>query len=145
MVIKKYTSDTLKLMILFRRITRVDAVDCFFINSTVFFIAPVGKIGLAIGKAGKNIKNMKESTKKNIKIIEEAKTPGDLVRNYIFPLKTTNIFSSEDSEGEKILNVQFQIARDRRHLLSNNQAKLKELKELIDRFFPGIKEIRILQ
>ena len=81
----------------------------------------------------------------NIKILEEAENAEDLVRNYIFPLKTTNIFSSEDSEGEKTINIQFQIARDRRHLLGNNQAKLKELKGLINRFFPDIKEIKILQ
>ncbi len=144
MIIKKFDANIIGYINLFKKITRVEAKDCFTTNGMIIFITEPGQAGLAVGKQGRNIQDLKRDLQKDVKIIEHADNPSDLVKNFVFPLEPANVFLSEQ-DSKKIINVQFSSGRERRFLLGENQAKLKQLKEIIKRYFPEIEEIIVPQ
>jgi transcription antitermination factor NusA-like protein len=95
---------------------------------------------LAVGKEGKNILRLKASLKKEIKIMETAENPTDLVTNFVWPQKPVSV----TREGN-IISIIFPNSRDRRVLLSNNKVKLNQLKAVVKRYFPEIEEIILPQ
>lgn len=137
--IRKIDSDTLLNIRLFRDVTGIDCSDCFTANSTVMFITKPGLAGKAIGKMGKNIKQLRNTLKKNVKIFEEADDPCDLIRNYVFPTKPKRC-----DIVENVVEIEFNTSRERRFLLDNQQRGLKELKAILERYYPAIKDIKIL-
>jgi len=97
----------------------------------------------AIGKGGKNIKILKDSINKNIKVMEYSDDPLAIARNFIFPLKPKKVDFDAESEG-KVLTIEFNTSRERRVLLNNNQSGLKHLKEIMNRYHKDITDVRIL-
>ncbi len=144
MAVLKYDTELIGYINHFKKVTGVDAKDCFIINDTIIFITEPGKAGLAIGKKGKNIHDLKNSLQKNIKIIEAASSPENLVANFVFPSQPTNVFI-EEKDNKKIINIQFGTSRERRLLLSDSQTKLKQLKAIVKRYYPDIDDILVLQ
>ena len=140
MVIKKYDIDLLGYMNLFKKITNVNPKDCFKIDDVIFFVTDPGKAGLAIGKGGKNIIQLKNNLKKEFKILEFADKPEKLAENFVFPAKPASV-SVEDGK----LSIQFLKGRERRMLLTNEQKKLKQLKTILKRYFPEIEDVIIPQ
>jgi len=138
-----YDINLIGYMNTFKQVTGVDAKDCFSLDGTLFFLTEKGKAGLAIGKEGKNILNLKKKLLKDVKIMEHSPEPSELAANFIYPLKPTEIFVS-DKDGKKILNIKFARPRERRFLLSQNQEKLKQLKIVMKRYNPEIEDILVL-
>ncbi len=142
MTIRKYDSSILGYMSLFKKITKVNAKDCLVIDGSLIFFTNPGQAGLAVGKAGKNIKSLKTSLNKDIKIAEWSDDPSKLISNLIFPLIPESVELSEDGST---INIKFKSSKERRILLADNQKKLKDLKEIIIKYFPNIKSIIVLQ
>ena len=140
MPVLKYDTTFLGYMRLFKSVTGADAKDCFMFNETLVFITEKGQTGLAIGKQGTNIKALKKGLKKNVIILETANTPEDLVKHFVFPLTPESVLKN----GNKI-NVKLKTSGERRMILSNNLEKLKQLKFIVNRYFPDIEDIIILQ
>ena len=68
----KLTSEELKLIALFQKITRAsarDVIDDERMNRLIFVVNE-GKMGLAIGKGGSNIKNLQNILKNDIELVE---------------------------------------------------------------------------
>jgi N utilization substance protein A len=144
MTVLKYDIALIGYMNQFKKTTGVDAKDCFVLDDVIIFITEPGKAGLAIGKGGNNIIALKNGLKKNIKIIEAADSPENLVANFVYPLQPTKIFI-EEKDGKKLINIQFGASRERRMLLSESQTKLKQLKAIVHRYYPDIDNILVLQ
>lgn len=141
MSVLKYDASSLGFMAHFRNVTGFDAKDCFSLDDgTLIFVTEKGITGLAVGKEGKNLLRLKASLKKEIKIIESADNPAGLVTNCIWPQKPLSV----TREGN-IISITFPKSRDRRVLLSNNKAKLKQLKAVVKRYFPEIEDILLPQ
>lgn len=140
MTIFKYDSTFIGYMNFFKTLTGVDARDCFPLDGILLFVTEKGKAGLAIGKAGKNILNLKSKLKKNVKIIETSDSAEGLVANFVFPLRPISV-----SKEENKVNIKFASSRERRVLLSNNLENLKQLKFVVKRYFPDIEDIIVLQ
>lgn len=140
MVVKKYDVNLLGYMNVFKKVTGVNLKDCFMLDNVIIFVTEPGKAGLAIGKGGKNIQNLKNSLKKEFKILEFADDPKKLAENFVFPAKPVSV-----SEDEGKLSIQFATGRERRMLLTENQKRLKQLKEIIKRYHPNIKDVVIPQ
>jgi N utilization substance protein A len=109
----------------------------------LIFVTDKGKAGLAIGKEGKNIQNLKRALLKDVKIMEHSDKIEDMVANFVYPLKPDNVFISEQ-DSKKIINIKFNLPRERRYLLSQNQVKLKQLKTIVKRYSPEIQDILVL-
>ena len=127
-------------MNIFKKVTKVNLKDCFLLDDVILFVTEPGKAGLAIGKGGKNIRNLKDSLKKEFKILEFAEKPEKLAQNFVFPAKPVSI-TKEDGK----LSIQFATGRERRMLLTDSQKRLKQLKAVIKRYYPDIEDVIIPQ
>lgn len=125
-------------MKLFGDVTNVSCVDCFSVNNSIIFITKKENVPKAIGQQGKNIKILRDKFNKNIKIIAEASDCCSLTANYLFPIK-----AKKCEEIDNIIEIEFNSSRDRRRLLDNQQRGLKDLKAIINRYYPDIQDIRI--
>lgn len=68
----KFDEETIRLITLFENFTGSLVKDCIADESgnTIYVIVEEGKLGVAIGKNGKNIKAIEGIVKKNIKLFE---------------------------------------------------------------------------
>ncbi len=165
MVSLKFDSEALQRIQLFKQVTKVDCKDSFEFrvehslsetapqNSFVVFVTAPRTAGLAIGKAGENVKFLRSKLNKFVKIIDEAETPEDLILNFVYPMQPLFVKieskSATDASGNassiKVANIKFANAGERRTLLGNNLANLKLLKFIVKRYFPDIADVMVLQ
>lgn len=117
-----FDTDTIRLVALFENVTKAPVKDCFVndSNDTVYFIVDEGKIGLAIGKNGKSVKNIEHLIKKSVKVFEFSKDLVTFAKNLI-PYVTG---ASVKTKGNEIIvevnvdkkNKAMVIGRDRKNL-----------------------------
>ena len=140
---KKYNVEILRYMTLFRQVTHIMPLECFLADSHIVFILKKGTAAKAIGKEGKNVKHIKNLLKKEVKVIEEAESVEDLVKNYLFPIHPTKVELEEDETGKKLIIISFRVRGERQTLLGNNKQGLKCIKEVVRHLYPDISEIKI--
>jgi len=136
---RRLSMDELRLMELFRKLTNVNPVDCFSVQNQVVFTTQKGFVPKAIGKGGRTIKQLRDTINKDIQVIELADDPISMVKNFMFP-----IIPKEIQNEENTINITFKTGRERRLLLNNQQQGLKTLKEIIQRYFRDIEDVRVL-
>src|SRR5207244_10767520 len=61
----------------------------------IIFVAKPGDMGLAIGKAGKNISMLRRMTSRQIEVVEYAETPAALIKNSLAPARLKEIRVTE--------------------------------------------------
>ncbi len=129
-------NETFGYLSAFNTLTGVSAIDCFLPheNEIVYVVEP-GKIGMAVGKNGANIKKVEGHVKKQIRLVEYSNDPITFVRNVLYPLKVPNIYISTKSSGEKVINLKAD-ARLKKVLLKDRQKMLKLIAALVERHFP---------
>ena len=61
----------MRLMSLFQNVTKATARDCLEdeMQNKIIFVVQEGKMGLAIGKGGSNIKYLQKNIKRNVELI----------------------------------------------------------------------------
>jgi len=97
----KLTSEELKLIALFQKITRAsarDVIDDERMNRLIFVVNE-GKMGLAIGKGGSNIKNLQNILKKDIELVEYAPEPEAFLKKILNQKFILSIEFSERLDG----------------------------------------------
>src|SRR5207237_1374471 len=89
----KLTSEEMKYMALFESITGATTQDCIIDEKLerIIFVAKPGDMGLAIGKAGKNINMLRRMTSRQIEVVEYAETPEALIKNSLAPARLKKI------------------------------------------------------
>ena len=83
----KLTTDQIRLMSLFQNVTKVTAHDCIDDEKQdrIIFVVNTGKMGLAIGKGGSNIKSLHNKLKRNIELVEYFDDPAKFLKNVFNP------------------------------------------------------------
>ena len=83
----KLTTDQMRLISLFQNVTKATARDCVDDEKQdrVIFVVSEGKMGLAIGKGGSNIKSLQNILKRNIELIEYFNDPIKFLKNILNP------------------------------------------------------------
>ena len=83
----KLTTDQMRLMSLFQNVTKATARDCVEdeTQDKIIFVVQDGKMGLAIGKGGSNIKSLKNIIKRNVELIEYFDDPIKFLKNILNP------------------------------------------------------------
>ena len=97
----KLTSEELKLIALFQKITRAsarDVIDDERMNRLIFVVNE-GKMGLAIGKGGSNIKNLQNILKRDIELVEYAPEPEAFLKKILNPKFILSVKFSERLDG----------------------------------------------
>ncbi len=142
-MMKRFNADSLRHMTLFSKITGIMPLECFEVNSYMIFILKNGTAAKAIGSGGKNIKLIKNTLKKEVKVIEEADSVERLVENYLFPLHPRKVELEESETGQKILLITFRVRGERQTLLGNNKQGLNCIKEVVKYFYPDVLDVKI--
>ena len=83
----KLSTDQMRLMSLFQKITKVTAHDCVDDEKQdrLIFVVNTGKMGLAIGKGGSNIKSLNNMLKRNVELVEYFDDPTKFLKNVFNP------------------------------------------------------------
>ena len=81
----KLTMDEMRKISLFQKITKVTPRDCLDDEKQdrLIFVVNEGKMGLAIGKNGSNIKSLQNLLKRNIELVEYYDDPIKFLKNML--------------------------------------------------------------
>ena len=83
----KLSTDQMRLMSLFQNVTKATARDCVDDEKQdrIIFVVSEGKMGLAIGKGGSNIKSLQNILKRNVQLVEYFEDPTKFLKNILNP------------------------------------------------------------
>jgi len=123
----KLTTDHIRVVGIFERLTGVHVKDCLMDEECVYFLIEPGKIGVAIGKNGSTIKNVSRALGKSVKIFEYASTPEGMIKNFIPNLKSVEV----DSNGATISIP----VSERSVVIGRNGRNIKIIREFLKRHF----------
>lgn len=89
----KLSMDGIRYIALFEKITGAGARDCYedTENNRLLFVVKNGDMGLAIGKGGEHINNVKKAISKSVEIIEHSDDPAIFIKNAFHPIILKNI------------------------------------------------------
>ena len=131
----KLTSDEMQCIALFENVTGATAKDCLIDEKAerIIFIAKQGEMGLAIGKAGRNIQTLRRMTGRQVEIVEQAETPEQLIKNSLAPASVKDIRFTEKPE-RKIVVVEVE-PRDKALAIGKNGRTIEKTRMLAKRYF----------
>jgi len=131
----KLSGDQIRYIALFENITGATANDCIIDSKgdRIIFIAKPGEMGLAIGKAGKNINMLRKMTGKPIEVVEFSETAEGLVRNCLAPAKVKEIRVTERPD-RKIIVVEVE-PRDKALAIGKNGRTIDKTRMLAKRYY----------
>jgi N utilization substance protein A len=132
----KLTAELIRYISVFERLTGATVKDCFLEGNSakLVFIVNEGVLGLAIGKKGANIKRVKMVLEKELDVIEFSKDPLQFIRNLLRPMKPQNVYLSEKSDGQKVVNLILE-NKEKRFLLAKQGEKLNKVREIMRRHY----------
>jgi N utilization substance protein A len=139
MLNSKLSSDTIKLISLFSKVTGVFPKDCFVDDlDNLVFVIPPRTVKKAFGPNAKNLKRLTDLLKRKFKIIEYSDDLTRFVRNVILPLKVDTIERTGD-----IVYIRSNDVKTKGLLIGRNAKNLRALERVVQKYFPDIKEIKV--
>ncbi len=103
----KLTDMEMKYISLLEGLTGVTVMDCVIDEEwdRVIYLVKPGQVGLAVGRDGINVKNLRKFIGKDVEIVEYAERLEDLIRNSLFPARVSHIRVRTSVNGRKIVVV----------------------------------------
>ena len=97
----KLTMDQMRKISLFQKITKVTPRDCLDDEKQdrLIFVVNEGKMGLAIGKNGSNIKSLQNLLKRNIELVEYYNDPIEFLKNLLNTKLINEVKISRRADG----------------------------------------------
>lgn len=86
-----FTEETLRYISLFENVTRTHVKDCLETEDKLVFVVDPGQANRAVGKGGENVIRMKNTTGKNIQVIEYSDEPEEFIRNVFYSYNVQNV------------------------------------------------------
>jgi len=86
-----FTQETLRYISLFENVTRTHVKDCLETEDKLVFVVDPGQANRAVGKGGENVIRMKNTTGKNIQVIEYSDEPEEFIRNVFYSYNVQNV------------------------------------------------------
>lgn len=129
---RQYNSEIIGYINVFENITRAKVKDCY-LNRHLVFIVEQGEIGKAIGKNGSNVKRVSNLLKKSVRVVEFNNKVEIFIKNMIMPIRG-KIYKEEESD----VVIELGSNTDRANVLGKNKQNLKELKEVVNRYFDAV-------
>ncbi|MGA2784289.1 MAG: NusA-like transcription termination signal-binding factor [Candidatus Bathyarchaeia archaeon] len=129
----KLSMEEMRLIALFENITGATANDCIIDSDRIVFIAKPGEMGLAIGKAGKNINMLRRMTGKPIEVVEFGDTVERLVKNCLAPAKVKEVRITERPD-RKIVVVEVE-PQDKALAIGKNGRTIDKTRMLAKRYY----------
>ena len=105
----KLTTDQMRLISLFQNVTKTTARDCLDDEkqNKIIFVVNEGKMGLAIGKGGSNIKSLQNILKRNVELVEYFDDPIKFLKNILNPklVNEVKLDTKQDGSSQAIVIV----------------------------------------
>ncbi|MBI4021498.1 MAG: NusA-like transcription termination signal-binding factor [Candidatus Aenigmarchaeota archaeon] len=130
----KLSTENIRAMTLFEKITKVHPKDCLITENALYFLVNAESMGMAIGKNGTNIKELRRISDKHVKIFAYADTVEEFLRNIIPAIK-----SMEISEGTVTVTVSQQ---DKVTVIGKNGDNINAIRTLLKRYF-GVQTFKL--
>ncbi len=86
-----FTEDTLRYISLFENVTKTRVKDCMDTEDKLVFVVEPGEANRAVGKGGENVIKLKNTTGKNIQVIEYSDEPEKFIRNVFYNYNVQNV------------------------------------------------------
>ena len=133
----KYSSDSMKLMILFESMTGAKVKDCIA-NEKLILIMEENEMGKAIGRNGINIKRMENNLKRKIKLVEFSNDVLKFIKNIIYPIEALDIKNEDE-----IITIHGKDTSSKAMLIGRERQNINHISSIVKRYF-DIKEIRVI-
>ena len=103
----KLTTDQIRLISLFQNVTKTTARDCLDDENQnkIIFVVNEGKMGLAIGKGGSNIKTLQNILKRHVELIEYFDDPTKFLKNILNPKLVNEVKVDTKQDGSLLAIV----------------------------------------
>ena len=103
----KLTTDQIRLISLFQNVTKTTARDCLDDEKQdkIIFVVNEGKMGLAIGKGGSNIKSLQNILKRNVELVEHFDDPIKFLKNILNPKFVNEVKLDTKQDGSSQATV----------------------------------------
>ena len=97
----KLSTDQMRLISLFQNVTKATARDCLDDEKQdrVIFVVNEGKMGLAIGKGGSNIKSLQNILKRHVELVEHFDDPIKFLKNILNPKFVNEVKLDTKADG----------------------------------------------
>jgi len=79
-----FTEDTLRYISFFESITKTRVRDCLETEDKLVFVVEPGQANKAVGRGGENVIKLKNSTGKNIQVVEYSDDPEQFIKNVFY-------------------------------------------------------------
>jgi len=131
---RNFDTDILRVINAFESITGTEVRDCVC-SETIYFLINPGKMALAIGKNGQNIKMAEKMLKKSIKIFEWSEDCEQFIKNMIPSTKKIDI-----NGNKATLSIE---TESRGIVIGKKGSNIKIIREFLERN-SNIKDLKIL-
>lgn len=125
-----FDMKTIGFINMFEKLTHAAVKDCFSEGDSLVFVVEHGQMGLAIGKAGVNIKKASSVFKKEIKVFEFNPEPVRFVQNLLFPLKPKEVVR-EDS----VVVIKTSDTVEKGKVFGREKTNLKRIQQIVSKYF----------
>ena len=133
-MMRDFDTDTLKVITTFENITGSEVRDCIC-SETIYFLVNPGKIAIAIGKGGKNIKVAERFIKRPIKVFEWSDDGEQLIKNMIPNLQKLVL-----NENHAVVTID---SKHKGSVIGKGGSNIKIIREFLTRN-SQIKELKVL-
>ena len=81
----KLSTEQIRMISVFQNVTKTSARDCLDDEkqNRIIFVVNEGKMGIAIGKGGSNIKSLQNILKRNVELVEYFDDPAKFLKNIL--------------------------------------------------------------
>jgi NusA-like KH domain protein len=131
---RNFDTDILRVINAFESITGTEVRDCVC-SETIYFLINPGKMALAIGKNGQNIKMAEKMLKKSIKIFEWSEDCEQFIKNMVPSTKKIDI-----NGGKATLSIE---TESRGMVIGKKGSNIKIIREFLERN-SNIRDLKIL-
>ncbi|MBT3642732.1 KH domain-containing protein [archaeon] len=126
---------------LFSKVCRVSTTKCFMYNNQIVFAVPKGQVSFAIGKDAVNVKRLRDTLRKKIKVIAMPAKDDDegiitFIKDLVSPVEFTGV-EIKDSGVTVTAGRQNKAA-----LIGRNRVREKELLDILKNHF-GFSKVKI--
>ena len=133
----KLTSQEIKFITLFEKMTRSTVKDCIINENELTFVIKEGDMGLAIGKKGTIINKIKKEMGKEIHVYEHSEDPKKFITNLFFPVKIERV-EIENKQANVYID-----AKHKKRAIGKGGKKINTVKQLTARHYP-IEDVKII-
>ncbi len=132
----KLSTDSIRTIALFEKVTNVHAKDCLITDDEVYFVVDQGKIGRAIGKNGTNMKNLRRMLgNRHVKIFACDDSLKSTLRSMVPGVKKIEI------DGDSV--VISVLKSDKVAVIGRGGRNINAIRELLKRRF-AVKKLKLV-